>query len=160
MFGIAQLRSWHRSAPNGSSASRCSEPPDGPTFLPGTVNAIPTLLTRLGCEQSSGGGSALDSGMVNPMNEHTGYRFFHWLCHAEAQLSRAKQAEGYERFARDFESLPLDSEPYEGFAETMAYLCRRLARHRRAEAVEYRVPRGKWVTEPGGKAWRGTDSIS
>jgi hypothetical protein len=80
------------------------------------------------------------------MNDHTGYRFFHWLCHAEFQLSRAQQAEGYERFARDFEALPRDAEPYEGFTETMAYLCRRLARRRRAEAIEYRAPRGKWVT--------------
>lgn len=65
--------------------------------------------------------------------EHVGFRYLWWCCDVEPGLAPDQKAEGNEAFAASFESLPADREPYEGWGETMADLCRRIARRHRSQ---------------------------
>lgn len=73
-------------------------------------------------------------------HELVGFRYLHWSYYVEPGLSADQQAQGLETFADEFETLPAHREPYEGWGETMAYLCRRIARRRRGEPVDEWVP--------------------
>jgi hypothetical protein len=75
--------------------------------------------------------------------EQVGHRYTRWCLDVEPTLTAAQKAAAYEAFAVEFEALPPHLEPDGGWAETMAYLCRRIARRHRGEPV------GEW--EP---AWR------
>jgi hypothetical protein len=70
---------------------------------------------------------------------HVGYRFQYWMLDDEPELTAAQKAAAYDQFAAEFEALPPHQEPHEGWADGMAYLCRRAARQHRGEPV------GEWL---------------
>jgi hypothetical protein len=72
-------------------------------------------------------------------HEHVGYRYVWWGHHIQPGLTAEQKARAHEAFAVEFESLPRGQEPFEEWGETMAYLCRRIARRHRGEPV------GEWV---------------
>lgn len=74
-------------------------------------------------------------------NEHIGYRYLRWGWYVEPSLTALQKAQVLERFAAEFESLPPNLEPYDGWGNTMAYLCDRIARRHRGEHV------GPWLPE-------------
>lgn len=78
--------------------------------------------------------------------EHVGYRYLRWIYDLESGLTAHQKAAGNEAFAAEFGSLPAGREPYEGWGETMAYLCRRIARRHRGEPV------GEWVPRREGRS--------
>lgn len=70
--------------------------------------------------------------------EHVGYRYLWWTHDVEPHLTADEKADGNDAFAVEFEALPRNRQPYEGWAETLAYLCRRMA-------CRYRgLPVGEW----------------
>jgi hypothetical protein len=73
-------------------------------------------------------------------DDHVGQRFTRWGLDVEPRLSAAEKAVAYDAFAVEFESLPPHREPDAGWAEGMAYLCRRIARRHRGDPVEEWVP--------------------
>ena len=73
--------------------------------------------------------------------QHVGFRYQRWLLDVEPGLTALQKAQGYEAFAAEFESLPGSQEPTAEWGESMAYLCRRIARRHRGEPV------GEWVPE-------------
>src|SRR5215211_1118565 len=73
--------------------------------------------------------------------DHVGCRYMRWIYDVEPRLTADQSVHGNEVFAMEFASLPAHQEPYEGWGETMAYLCRRIARQYRGEPV------GEWVPE-------------
>src|SRR2546429_4285997 len=79
--------------------------------------------------------------------EHVGYRYLSWAYYVEPGLTANQKAHGNDTFAAEFESLPPMLEPYEGWGETMAYLCRRSACRHRGETVDEWVPR--WERQRG-----------
>lgn len=73
--------------------------------------------------------------------EHVGYRYLRWIHDVEPELTADQKAMGNEAFAAEFESLPASRDPDDGWAESMAYLCRRIARRHRGEPV------GEWLPQ-------------
>lgn len=73
--------------------------------------------------------------------EHAGYRYLSWIYFVEPGLTASQKAQGFDAFAAEFESLPRIQEPFDGWGETMTYLCRRIARRHRGEPV------GEWIPQ-------------
>lgn len=70
-----------------------------------------------------------------PEHDHVGHRFLEWTHYDEPNLGAEAKARGYEAFAAEFDSLPPHQEPIDGWAATMADLCRRIARRHRGQSV-------------------------
>lgn len=58
--------------------------------------------------------------------EHVGYRYLVATLHEE-ELTRRQRARLQEEFADEFDRLPPSQEPSDGWAKTMAALCRTIA---------------------------------
>jgi hypothetical protein len=71
---------------------------------------------------------------------NVGERYVTWANYRAHKLSDAEKAEAYEQFAKDFDEMPRDREPFPGWADEMAYCCRRLAMWSRGETPEVWVP--------------------
>lgn len=67
-----------------------------------------------------------------------GYRYLQWVTSPsyESTLTSHEKAIGHDQFAAEFEALPKHLEPHRGWAATMAYLNRRIARRQRGEPVD------------------------
>lgn len=68
-------------------------------------------------------------------------RYHDWVLYRADSLSQAEKAKAYEQFAKEFAELPPEREPYRGWAESMAYVCGRLAMWSRGEDP------GEWVPQ-------------
>jgi hypothetical protein len=71
---------------------------------------------------------------------NAGERYVKWAHYRAHRLSDAEKADAYEQFAKEFDEFPANLEPYQGWADTMAYCCRRLAKWSRGETPEEWVP--------------------
>ncbi|SRR6266567_728731 len=66
-------------------------------------------------------------------DEHVGYRYLVATRHDD-DLTLRQRARLQDEFAAEFDQLPPSREPTEGWAKTMAGLCRDIARHLRERA--------------------------
>jgi hypothetical protein len=119
----------------------------GTRFAPGTVEVLsePRGIPCVGCLAVAPVSRAQfsEEGPVRSTRpggqNHVGDRYTRWGLDVAPKLTAEEKAVVHDAFAVEFDSLPPQYEPHGGWAESMAYMCRRIARHHRGEPV------GEWV---------------